>query len=427
MSSPLKSRTSWMMQSPPAMRPGLWMSVVTGLLGVFLLARVAVAQAAGATNAAAKPARTEQPAASALLVAPLHAFRTWRVGSGSAEGWALGDRVRVVRGTRTVALGVLIKLSPHAAQMVLTSAVVSVRPGDRILFVRHRPHLVLAAPPVTPLPGQGGTVVADTTHEPTDWRRVGAIPGLLGNDWMERYTTYTHDFARAGDVPYLRAVVDGLDESYQVNVAFMGVTPQRLPVTFYFFPMANPAHTQPRFAARLVNDTRFMGLAMPEGIVLINLGNWRTSANYAPWDLEVVCRHELNHECRFSVHTPDRMGTWPWLDEALAHTIEDTARPAQSRLTMADIASFMRGYHFGDSSWQALIRDRNNDQLEQYRDYSKILVSVVFFLEARYGHDVVRHLVQTARTMDIEDAFIAVCGKGTRALLSDWKAFYHMK
>lgn len=396
----------------------------TLLILVVLMALAPPAGSAPVTPAAVTPA----PQGPAPLSAPLPQLDTWRMPAGSAEGWTVGDHVRVTRAGKPVGEGVVLTAAPHACDVVFTRMSQKPQRGDMVEFVRHRTALPKDPPRSSVhMPGTSSVPAAGSGQSPTDWKPLGKVEGLLGDDWMERNTRYAHVYARKGDITYLREVVEMLDASYEVNLQFMGVAP-RVPMTFYFFPLENPAHTQPRFQQRLRNRTRIAGVALSGlDVVCMNLGNWRTSSHHEPWEVEKTCRHEMNHIFAFGVRGTDRMRSWEWLAEALAHTIEDTVNPVSSRLTPEIIKTYMQGYRSRDTSWSSLIGDRNDDELEQYREYSKLLMSVIYFLQEKYGRDVISRIMVASRGRDIEDAFVQVTGKGSRDLEAEWKACYGIR
>lgn len=346
----------------------------------------------------------------------------------------MGDHVRVMRDGGAVADGVLVKVSDRGATIVVTKQTRKPLAGDGVEFARRRSPLPKdpTPPAYGPRPSQpsaSGGSFDGTAGTPTEWKSVGTVQGLLGNDWMEKRTRYAQVYARKGDLGYLGEVVDMLDASYEVNRDFMGVTPLTMPMKFYFFPLAEPAHVQPMFQTRLANRTRAAGVALSGlDVVVVNLGNWRSGAHHEPWEVEKICRHEMNHLFMFRVRGLDRAGTWHWFGEAMAHTIEDTVMPAASQLTLSALKTYMRGLSANEAGWRALIGDRDNDQLEQYRDYRQLLMSVVFYLRDKYGADAVRRLMVSAgQGRDIDDAFVEVTGKGVRDLEPDWRAYYGIR
>ena len=406
----------------------LLMAALSGLV------HVPSALSSPAPSASPHPSPAPPPAGAASLTRPTSAVDTWTMSAGTAAGWAVGDHVRLARGGSAVADGVVIEVSAHSATLVLTKQARRPQVGDGVEFVRRRSPLPKDVPvsSVGPHPAMGGgvTVTAGgTAGTPTEWKELGTVPGLLGKDWQEKHTRYAQVYARKDDLRYLGEVVDMLDVSFEVNRDFMGVTPRTVPMRFYFFSLAEPAHMQPMFKDRLASRTRVMGVALyPSEDVVVNLGNWRTGAHFEPWEVEKVCRHEMNHLFMFRVRGSDRTGTWHWLGEALAHTIEDTVMPASSQLTLSELKTYMRGMSARDAGWQALIGDRDNDQLEQYRDYRQVLMSVVFYLRDKYGADAVRRLVVAAgQGRDIDDAFVEVTGKNVRDLEVDWRAYYGIR
>lgn len=387
-----------------------------------------------APSASPSPSASPGPAVSARLTKALAAVDTWAMSAGGRGGWAVGDHVRIMRGGEAVAEGVLLKASDRDASLVVTKQTRKPQVGDEVAFTRRRTPLPKepAPSPHGPRPGPASTSSGSLdgmVGTPSAWKPVGAVQGLLGADWMEKRTRYTQVYARKGDLGYLGEVVDMLDASYEINQTFMGVTPLKVPVKIYFFSLAEPAHVQPLFTARLANRTRAAGVALGgTEIVVMNLGNWRTGEHSEPWDVEKVCRHEMNHLFMFRVRGADRVGTWHWFGEALAHTIEDTVLPPSVQITLASLKSYLSGLSAREAGWQAMINDRDNDQLEQYRDYTRLLVSVVFYLRDKYGADVVRRLMLSAgQGHDIEDAFIEVTGKGVRDLEADWRAYYGIR
>lgn len=344
----------------------------------------------------------------------------------------MGDHVTVSRGDVAVAEGVLFRVDAHSSALVLTRQSQTARAGDTVTFRRHRtPPPKLETPASVPRPATGGpSSASDETSgaAPTAWRDIGTVSGLNGADWMEKRTRCAVVLARKGDLQYLGEVVDMLDPSFDINRDFMGVTPKG-PMRFIFFSLDAPAHAQPGYATRLAARTRAAGVALsPENVVVVNLGNWRTGTHSEPWEVEKVCRHEMNHLFMFRVRGADRGNTWHWFAEALAHFIEDTVNPPSVRLTAAQIKAYMQGYPARDAGWQGLIGDRDNDALEQYRDYRKMLMSVIFFLQDRYGADVVRRLMlSVGQGRDIEDAFLTVTGKGAADLEAEWRVYYAIR
>lgn len=198
---------------------------------------------------------------------------------------------------------------------------------------------------------------------------------------------------------------------------------------FYFFSLDEPAYVQPGFKARLAARTRAAGVAMSgTNQVVVNLGSRRAGVHYEPWKVAEICRHEMNHLFMYAVLGADREDNWHWFGEAMAHSIEDTVNTDSARLTLGSMRSYLQGYALADTSWRTLIGDRDNNDLEQYRDYRRLLVSIVFFLQEKCGDDVVARLMRAVEQgSDIEDAFVSVCGKGSRVLEKEWKTFYQMR
>lgn len=265
-----------------------------------------------------------------------------------------------------------------------------------------------------------------TTRTPTDWRSVGAVEGLLGEDWCVRDTKTCRAWARKGDLAYLEEVLGSLDSAYEINARFMGLRAP-VPLEFYFFPLSGPAHEQPKFARFTRSNTRFAGLAIAADVSLMNLGNWRTSRHFDPWEVSRVACHEMNHMFLRASGVEDRTGDWAWFAEALAGAIEDRVLPASRQSTVETAKLALRGYESVDADWRAMVSERNDDSLEQYRTYGTLLESIVFFMEGRFGKDAIARVVGAARTVPLDQAFQETFGKDVAALHADWKAFYGIR
>lgn len=265
---------------------------------------------------------------------------------------------------------------------------------------------------------------------PSGWKKVGKVSGLNGEDWYEKRSANTVSIAREGELAYVDEVVKGLEASFQVNRAYMGFAPPKLPLVFFFFPMAEPAHTQPMFAARLRNSSRAMGVALGgTEVCVINTGDQRQGQPYAPWEVQETARHEMNHLFAFQLKGTDRLNSWGWLYEALAECIENTVKPPSTRMNVASLRQFLKGYRAVDANWTALINERNSsaNDTEAYRDYEKLLTSIILFLQEKYGKDTIARLMANVRGKDLEEAFVATYGKGSAGLEEEWKAFYGIK
>ena len=265
---------------------------------------------------------------------------------------------------------------------------------------------------------------------PSGWKQVGKIDGLTGEDWCEKRSPNTVAYARQGELAYVDDVVKGLETSFQVNKTYMGFAPPKLPLVFFFFPMAEPAHTQPLFAARLRNSSRAMGVALGgTEVCVVNSGDQRRGQPYPPWEMAETARHEMNHLFAFQLRGTDRLKSWGWLYEALAECIENTVKPPATRMNVPSLRQFLRGYRAVDANWTALINERNSsaNDTEAYRDYEKLLVSIIFYLQEKYGKDAVARLMVNVRGRDLEDAFVATYGQGSAGLEEEWKAFYGIK
>lgn len=268
---------------------------------------------------------------------------------------------------------------------------------------------------------------AQFKRTPQGWKEVGQVQGLTGDGWYYKKTRYCEAWAKFEDLNYIEQVVTGLDASYQANHRYMGFTPPG-PLQFYFCPMTEPGHTQPKFRSRLARHTRAAGVALGgTRMCVVNLGSQRHAEPYAPWEIEATCRHEMNHLFAFTIQGSDRHNSWGWLFEALAERIENTVLPPGASLDLAGMKTYMRGYSAQDASWAALVSERNNDQLEQYRDYEKLLASIIFFMEGKYGTNAVAKLMKASRGKDLEEGLVGAFGKGSKELEQEWKTFYGIR
>lgn len=269
-----------------------------------------------------------------------------------------------------------------------------------------------------------GQAVADRRDVPKGWTKVGAVEGLLGDDWYTYKTRYTLSYAAGPDLQYVQPVVKGLDASYDVNATFMGFRASG-PLEFYFFPMTEPAHTHPRWRSRLGNASKFAGLALSgTNVCLVNLGSQKNATPYTTWEVEATARHEMNHLFAFQrIHT----GGWSWFLEAIAENIEQTVLPPQSQMGVDEYRAFLRGYSSRDASWAALTAERNNDDVDSYRQFGEILSSIVSFLREAYGQDSVAKILKAAPGKTPDEAMQAVLGKDTRTLEAEWKKFYGIR
>ncbi len=263
-------------------------------------------------------------------------------------------------------------------------------------------------------------------RKPAAWQTVGSIQGLDGQDWRVRDTQYCRVWARQGDLAYVEEFVGELDRAYALNARFMGVRAV-VPINFYCFPLSSPAHLQPRFAGQVAGWTRFAGLAVGDDLCLINLGDWRGSYHYEPWDVARTACHELNHMFFNSVDFSDPSGQRTWLAEALAAAVEDRLLPTGRQRTLESVRLALKGYHSADVDWRALVAERNNDELEQYRTYGTLLASIVYFFEARFGSDAVARLLQAARGASLDEAFVVAFGRDVPALHEEWRGFYRIR
>ncbi len=279
------------------------------------------------------------------------------------------------------------------------------------------------------LPGRSGPGKgpgSSSARSPSGWRLVGPQQGLEGEDWQVRDTRFCRVWARKGDQACVEAFLGDLDRAYALNAAFMGGE-ALVPIEFYCFPLASPAHRQPRFASTVGARTRFAGLAVGRSLCLINLGDWRDSYHYEPWVVAQTVCHELNHMFFNNVSFRDPSGQRVWLAEALAAAVQDRLMPAGRRRTLESVRLALKGYQAVDADWRALVSERDNPELEQYRTYDVLLASIVYFFEARFGSDAVARLLRTARGRSLDEAFVATFGGDVPALHEGWKAFYGIR
>ena len=288
--------------------------------------------------------------------------------------------------------------------------------------------IAISSPALTGNPRLSAVHVAFGEMVPRGWDRMGKVDGLLSEDWYVKKTAHTISYGREVDLRYVDEVVEGLEASYSANQSFLGVTPPILPLEFYFCSMDQPASVQPKFLSRLGGMNRFAGVALGgTKICCVNLGDARHSNVYTPWQMAETARHEMNHLFAFQMQRSDRNRSWGWLFEALAHTIENTVKPTGSQMNLALMKQFMRGYKTVDASWTSLISDRNSQELEQYRDYNNLLISIIYYIQETYGRDSIARLMRNCRGKDLEDAFLATFGKGVKDLEAGWKKFYEIR
>ncbi len=259
---------------------------------------------------------------------------------------------------------------------------------------------------------------------PKGWTKVDKIDGLLGEGWYTKKTRTCMAYAQESDLKYVEPVVQGLDNSYEVNARFMGFRASG-PLHFYFFPMTQPANKQPKFIRRVGGQSKFAGLALSgTDICLINMGNQQHATPYATWEVESTARHEMNH--LFGYQKVNRAG-WSWFLEAIAENIEQTVLPASSRMGVPEYRKYLNGYTSQDASWAALTSERNNNNVDSYRDFGKLLSSVISFLQAKYGQDVIAKIIAAAPGSSVDEALKKVTGKNAQQLETEWKAFYGIR
>lgn len=258
---------------------------------------------------------------------------------------------------------------------------------------------------------------------PKGWTPLGSVEGLLGDDWYTKKTKHCVVFAAGEDLDYVEPIVVGLDASYQVNASFMGFR-ARGPLEFYFFPMADPAHTHPKFSRRLRGATKFAGLALSgTKLCLINMGSQKNATPYTTWEIEATARHEMNHIFAFQkIHNRG----WSWFLEAIAENIEQTVLPPNSRMDVKAYKNFLRGYD-SKETWASLTAERNNDNVDSYRQFGDILSSIVSFLRAKYGQDSIAKILRAAPGKTVDEALKAALFKDTKQLEAEWRKFYGIR
>ncbi|MFA5508775.1 MAG: hypothetical protein WC314_06205 [Vulcanimicrobiota bacterium] len=266
--------------------------------------------------------------------------------------------------------------------------------------------------------------LADRRRTPAGWTKLGKVEGLLGEDWYSKKTRTSLAYVTGDDLDYVIPIVDGLDQSYEVNARFMGFR-AGVPLEFYFFPMTQPGHTHPKFASRLRGYTKFAGLALSGTTTcLVNLGSQKDARPFTPWEVEATARHEMNHLFAFQkIH----QGGWSWFLEAIAENIEQTVLPTNARMGVKEYKAYLNGYQSKDTSWAALTAERNNDSVDSYRDFGKLLSSVISFLTARYGDDAVAKILKAAPGNSVDEALQASLGKNVKQLEKEWKEFYGIR
>ena len=258
---------------------------------------------------------------------------------------------------------------------------------------------------------------------PKGWTRLGAVEGLLGDDWYTKKTRTAVAWAREGDLSYLDPVVATLDTSYETNARFVGFRATG-PLQFYFFSMSEPAHLHPKWRSRIGRMSKFAGLALSgTDTCLVNLGSQQHATPSPPWELEATSCHEMNH--LFAYQRVSR-GDWSWFLEAIAENIEQTVLPAQSQMDVADYRAYLKGYQSKDASWASLTAERNNNDVDSYRDFGPLLSSVVSFLQAKYPNAVAR-ILKVAPGKSVDEALVAALGKNAQQLEVEWKQFYGIR
>jgi hypothetical protein len=92
-----------------------------------------------------------------------------------------------------------------------------------------------------------------------------------------------------------------------------------------------------------------------------------------------------------------------------------------------DYRSYLKGYTSKDASWAALTAERNNNDVDSYRDFGPLLSSVISFIQAKYGQDAVAKILRAAPGKTVDDALKAALGKNAVQLEGEWKQFYGIR
>ena len=268
------------------------------------------------------------------------------------------------------------------------------------------------------------TAGAERNRAARGWKKLGSVKGLLGDDWYSKTLRTAQVYATGEDLPYLVDVVKGLDASYEANARFMGFR-ARGKLKFYFFPMTKPAHRHPKWRSRIGGMSKFAGLAMSgTDTCLVNMGNQQQASPYAPVEIEATVRHEMNH--LFAYQRIQR-GEWSWFLEAIAENIEQTVLPKRAQMGAQDYRRYLKGYTSKDASWAALTAERNNNNVESYRDFGKILSSIVAFMTDKYGSQAVAKIMKVAPGRTPEQAIKKALGKSIPELEKEWKKYYGIR
>ena len=262
------------------------------------------------------------------------------------------------------------------------------------------------------------------SNAPKGWVSVGKVEGLLGEDWYTKKTRTSMSWAREGDLVYLDPIVNTLDSSYETNARFMGYRATG-PLNFYFFSMVEPAHLHPKFSPRVGRMSKFAGLALSgTDICLVNQGSQKDAAPFQPWEIEATACHEMNHLFAYQKVTQNG---WSWFLEAIAENIEQSVLPKQSQMGVEDYRKYLKGYASKDASWAALTAERNNNDVDSYRDFGPLLSSVISFFQAKYGQDAIAKILRAAPGKTVDQALQAALGKNAVQLEVEWKQFYGIK
>ncbi len=375
----------------------------------------------------AEPSGAEPVPPAAVITAPGRQLDTYLMRAGRADGWRSGDRVTFRRATHALGQGIVLDCDDHQAHVVVMTNGVTLRAGDGVSFVAHRDplpatehesvaiHVPLPQPALRPNPASG-------------WIRVGSIAGFEGDDWMTRTTRTCRVWAPESQLDYMNVIVDHLDDSYDINERFTGLSPHT-PLDFYFFSLEQPFQLQPRFEGQLGSPVGNPGVTLPHmNVCLINVGDWASKRLFDREMLDEICRHEMNHLfCWGARGANDRMDTWHWFVEAPAYTIQNTVRPLADQPTVDSLKNYFRTQPMSDINWSGLILTHDVTDARLVVRYQACLISICYYLQTRYGPGTMARILHAAASEDIEDAFQQVTGKGVAALEADWRTFYELR
>ncbi len=264
--------------------------------------------------------------------------------------------------------------------------------------------------------------------KPRGWAKVGAIDGLLGDDWFEKKTTHTRCYAKEVDLDYVDQVVVKLDSYYQVNATQLGFRAQG-PFNFYFCPMSEPGSAQPKFRRAGGGNPNSLGFAI-KGTkdCVINLGLATYARQSTVYDMQVTSCHEMNHLFMFQVPYQDYSMDMEWFLEGLAHAAEESAKPYSARMDPGSMKRFLKGFQVPYRDFIELVQERNAPDNYNSTAYGQYLRSIIYFIEGRYGKGKIAALVRALPGRSLMSCLQSELGvKSAEELFQEWKKYYAMK